>query len=142
MDIAAGDFPDINGGNIAGQTFTVFENMMRRILNSGQGGNLGDFQFFVTDSGNLRVIDAGNFAVGPNSIATTTRQFRSDVMSHRLNLIIYADPSVGRAYSEQLRNSDQRASIATMDRIAMWDHDRLRHLYITYEELLRQAGSS
>ena len=141
MDVATGDFPSQSGRNINLQTFEDFEEMFSRIRTSGQGNNLGDFQYFVTDTGNLRVIDAGNFSFSPPTHPAITRQFPDDVMRYRLELIRHADPAVGRAYLERLRRTNQRVYVTTLDRIAMWNHDQLRHLYTAYEDLLIEAGA-
>ncbi|NQZ00252.1 MAG: hypothetical protein HRT45_06240 [Bdellovibrionales bacterium] len=141
MDLATGDFPSQSGGNITTQTFTDFEEMFQRIQRSGQGANLEDFQFFVTDTGSLRVIDAGNFTLTPTPNSTGADRFRERVMQYRLELLREASPDVGRVYLNQLRSADRRAYLSTMDTIARWNHDQLRHLYEAYEDMLIEAGS-
>lgn len=108
MDVVTGDFVEASP-NIGTQFFSDLDTVFGRMDEAGATGNLGDFQYFVTNSGRLSLIDAaplgGNRFFSPRT-AETVEAFQDRWASERFSALRRAPANVGRDYLESLRTSD------------------------------------
>jgi hypothetical protein len=102
MDLATGDFPGESAGNITANTLREFDEMFSRISTHSGYRDLGDFQFYITNDGHPRVIDAHPLV---SSTEGTAQQFINRQARERAELLEQTEPSIGIEYLRGLRDS-------------------------------------
>lgn len=140
MDLVTGDFPGESAGRVTAATLSEFDEMVRRIDDGGYLTGSSDFQFYVTNDGHPRVIDAGVLA-SPNRQAGGDPAFLRSMASNRLSLTRSAPTDVGIAYFEGLRTSDPTQYAMTMRLMGQWLGDHRRHLVEPYADYFEMASN-
>ena len=123
MDVVSGDFPTALTSGVSRETFDALDTAFTRMHQAGISGSLGDFQYFVTNSGSISVIDAA--ALGArNTFGDQTRervqQFTRRWTTERLNLLGATDTRVGIEYLEAIRERNPNEYRQTMAMLNEW----------------------
>ncbi len=134
-DAVPGDFVGAHQGSfnsrVSSQTFHDLESMLGRLQQAGKV--LPDFQYFLSSEGRLMAIDAERVATyrDETSVATTTHPSFTE---QRTALLLEAPPDVGRAYIDDLRQTNPAEWRNVIDRLGAMRSGKDRLLTSTIDE--------
>jgi Flp pilus assembly pilin Flp len=135
MDVVPGDF---SGTKVTAQTFDDLETVGARLKGAGIE-DVGDFQLYRTQDGRLVAIDPGYAADAIGRKAHSGVDDVSGFMTReRMQQLGQADPDVGQAYLDQLKQTNPKAYESVIQK--MKDPNTRRWMGEKADEYVRRNG--